>query len=156
VACLVAINYDPATAVAATTKSTAALLAMTAVDTTNLRGTFTVPATGRVLVRMGVSVGGGTAYPRILLGVLAGATVMGRQVPMTGFTSSNVTPVAANLMRCEAGFVVGGLTPGASLTWDAAYGVEGLVASSGLRYGGPNNAVADDAYGGFQFEVWDA
>lgn len=155
-ALLAGVNYDPATAVAGTTKSTAAGLAMTAVDTTNLRVTFNAPASGRVFVRLGTSVGGGTTFPNILLGVLDGATVRGRQVPMVGYRSANAAPTAVVLARFEAGFVVTGLTPGQSYTWDAAYGVETAVASSGLRYGGPNDATVDNAYGGFQFEVWEA
>ncbi len=38
----------------------------------------------------------------------------------------------------------------------AAYGVETLVASTGLKYGGPNNTTANDAFGAFQFEIWEA
>lgn len=61
-------------------------------------------------------------------------------------------------MSCLAGklFLVVGLTPNASLTWDAAYGVETAVTSTGLKYGGPNNATANNAFGAFQFEVWAA
>ena len=40
------------------------------------------------------------------------------------------------------------------LTWDAAYGVETAVAATGLKYGGPNNATANDAFGALIFEVW--
>src|SRR5438477_11956779 len=56
----------------------------------------------------------------------------------------------------EASYVITGLTPGQSYTWDAAYGVEIIVAASGLKYGGPDNATADDAFGAFVFEVWEA
>ena len=47
-----------------------------------------------------------------------------------------------------------GLSPG-PLNVDAAYGVETLVASTGIKYGGPNNTTANDAFGGFAFEAWD-
>jgi hypothetical protein len=34
--------------------------------------------------------------------------------------------------------------------------VETVVASTGLKYGGPNNTTTNDAFGGFAFEVWAA
>jgi hypothetical protein len=148
-ACLGAINYDPATAV---NKATTALLALTALDTTNLRIAFTVPASGRVLVRLQGVLHGASTFPQIMLGVLEGSTVRMRKAPMTG--GGNLA--ATTLLSVEAVAVISGLTPSASLTWDAAYGVETIVASTGLKYGGPNNATANDAWGGFSFEVWAA
>jgi hypothetical protein len=141
--------YDPSTAVS---KATTAALAMTAIDTTNLRLTFTVPASGIVRVRLGAVVHGATTFPSILLGVLEGSTVRGRLAPVQSLGN---TAVATALVQVEADFLVTGLTPGASLSWDAAYGVETLVAATGLKYGGPNNATANDAFGGFFFEIWD-
>lgn len=141
--------YDPAVAV---TKSTAALLAMTAIDTTNLRLSFTVPASGKVMVRLSGGVHGATTFPTILLGVLEGATVRGRHAADGGIKG---TAVATTIVQHESAFIVSGLTPAAVLTWDAAYGVETLVASTGIKYGGPNNTTANDAFGGFAFEVWD-
>ena len=140
--------YDPAVAV---TKATTALLAMTALDTTNLRLTFTVPASGTVLVRMQGVIHGATTMPAILLGVLEGATVKKRVSPIGGLKS---TAVATAQVTQEASFVVTGLTPAANLTWDAAYGVEVIVAATGLKYGGPNNTTTNDAFGGFCYEVW--
>jgi hypothetical protein len=141
--------YDPAVAVS---KATTAVLAMTAIDTTNLRLGFTVPASGRVMVRLQGTLHGATTFPQILLGVLEGATVRGRVSP-AGLL--NGTALATTFLTVEGVFVVAGLTAGAALTWDAAYGVETLVASTGLKYGGPNNATANDAFGGFVFEIWD-
>lgn len=149
-ALLAAKAYDPAVAV---TKSTAALLAMTALDTTNLRNTFTVPASGIVMVRLRGVVHGATTYPQILLGVLEGATVRGRLAP-AGEVQGNLA--ATTMMAVEALFPVTGLTPGASLTWDAAYGVETIVTSTGIKYGGPNNATTNDAFGAFVFECYSA
>lgn len=140
--------YDPAVAVS---KATTAALAMTALDTTNLRLTFTAPASGRVLVRLQGTLHGATTYPQIQLGVLEGSTVKGRVTP-AGLMNGNLA--ATSFLTVEALFVVTGLTAGASLTWDAAYGVETVVASTGLKYGGPNNTTANDAFGGFAFEVW--
>lgn len=142
--------YDPAAAVS---KATTAALAMTALDTTNLRLTFTAPASGRVLVRLQGTLHGATTFPQIQLGVLEGSTVKGRVSP-AGLVNGNLA--ATTFLTVEGLFVVTGLTAGASLTWDAAYGVETVVASTGLKYGGPNNTTANDAFGGFAFEVWAA
>lgn len=147
---LAAANYDPGTAA---TASTAALLAMTAIDTTNLRLSFTVPANGAVLVRLRGTVHGATTFPQIMLGILEGATVKARVVPLGALKN---TAVATAQLTQEALFVVPGLTPGATLTWDAAYGVEVAIASTGIKYGGPDNTTTNDAFGGFVFEIWDA
>ncbi len=140
--------YDPSVAVS---KATSSLLAMTALDTTNLRLTFTAPASGNVMVRMRCSQLGATTFPRILLGVLDGATVRLRMAPQGQLELA----VAANRAVQEVYGVVTGLTPGNSYTWDAAYGVEDIVASTNIQYGGPNDASGADAYGGFLFEIWE-
>jgi len=148
-ACLGAILYDPAVAV---TKGTAAS-AMAAFDTTNARITFTVPSSGRVLVRIVCVVHGATTFSHILLGVMNGATVVGRVVPIGGLKS---TAVATAMVTQEATFVVPGLTPAASLTWDAAWGIETFVTNSLIKYGGPDNSTANNAFGALIFEVWEA
>lgn len=145
---LKAVNYDPAVAV---TKNTTAALAMTALDTTNLRLAITVPAHGMVRFRLSSVIHGATTFPSILLGVMNGATVLGRVAPMQLLGN---TAVATALVAVVADFTATGLTPGA-MNVDAAYGVETLVAATGLKYGGPNNATANDAFGGFVFEAWD-
>lgn len=142
------IFYDPASAA---TKSTASLLAMTAFDTTNLRITFTAPANGYVLVRIRCTLSGATTYPTILLGVLESTTVVARVNPQGGIPGA---AIATNLITQEALFVVPGVTSG-SHTWDAAYGVEIVLASTSIKYGGPNNASGANAQGGIMFEVWD-
>jgi hypothetical protein len=149
-ACLGAVSYDPATAA---TASTATLIAMTALDTTNLRLTFTAPANGIVMVRLKGVTHGATSSPAIYLGVLDGATLKGRMAPSTTRPSTD-TGATSQIVR-EAVFLVTGLTPTTSYTWDAAYGVSGVVAASGLKYGGPNNTTTDDAFGAFHFEVWE-
>jgi hypothetical protein len=148
-ALLVGTLYDPAVAVS---QATSALLAMTAFDTTNLRLNFTVPSNGSVLVRIATVIHGGTAAPTVLLGVLQGATIKGRKAP-TG-TLYTATGVATQAYVIESIFPVTGLTPSANLTWDAAYSVETVGASTAIKYGGPDNATANDAFGGFCFEVW--
>jgi hypothetical protein len=82
-----------------------------------------------------------------------GSTVVGRDHATGG---NKATAVATTQMVQESMFVVDGLTPAASLTWDAAYGVETLIAATGLKYGGPNNATTNDAFGGFLYEIWEA
>ncbi len=145
--------YDPASQAS---KATSSLLAMTAFDTTNLRLTFTVPSNGAVLVRLRTVVGSAASVPQLLLGLLDHSNsdvVKARQaVLMPGVTSNSsslVQPIAAT-------FVITGLTPGASLTYDAAYGVEIVIASSVIRYGGPNDTTAANAGGGFSYEIFDA
>lgn len=149
-ALLGAAHYDPAGAVS---KSTASLLAMAALDTANLRVTFTAPANGKVLVRMrGTASHGATTWAQILFGVLEASTVRGRMAPIGAF--GQAAGATSPLVR-EASFLVTGLTPGNSYTYDAAYGVEFAVASSNLKYGGPNDASGNDAWGAFAFEVWE-
>lgn len=145
---LAAKLYDPAVAV---TKNTTAAIAMTALDTTNLRLAVTVPAHGMVRFRLMGVLHGATTFPSILLGVLNGATVVGRVAPVQSLGN---TAVATALVNVEADFIATGLTPGAT-NFDAAYAVETLVASTGLKYGGPNNTTANDAFGAFVFEAWD-
>lgn len=140
--------YDPATAV---TFSTAAALAMTAMDTTNLRITFTAPTSGKVMVRMAGTVHGATTFPQVLFGVLDGSTVKGRVAPLGGLKT---TAVATAQMTLDGQFLITGLTAGNSYSFDAAYGVETLVASTGIKCGGPNNATTNDAFGGFLYEIW--
>jgi hypothetical protein len=146
---LAGVAYDPSTAA---TKATTAVLAMTALDTTNLRLNFTVPSSGRVMVRMqGVLYGAGT-FPQVLFGVLQSSTVMGRVAPVGAPTG---TALATTYMPVEGVFMVTGLTPAAALTWDAAYSVDFAVASTNLKYGGPNDTTASNAWGAFCFEIWD-
>ncbi|MFZ4436820.1 MAG: hypothetical protein ACOYOS_00170 [Syntrophales bacterium] len=152
-ALLAGVNYDPTTAVQ---KSCTSLLAMTAFDTTNLRLTFTAPSNGAVLVRMRCSVDGATTAPTILLGILAGSTVIARQSPIGAYSGPSGTGSATTQIVQEALFTITGLTGGNSYTWDAAYGVEILLSGCTVNYGGPNNATGDNAFGGFQFEIWEA
>ncbi len=145
---LVGTCYDPTTAVSA---STATLLAMTALDTTNLRLTFTAPTSGIVKVVLGGVIHGATTMPQILLGVLQGTTVVKRKAPNGGLLG---TALATTLVPVEASFLVTGLQAGTNYTWDAAYGVETLVSATGLKYGGPNDTTANNAFGGFTYEIW--
>jgi hypothetical protein len=141
--------YDPVGA--AVTKATSSLLAMTAFDTTNLRLTFTAPSNGVVLVRSNFQSGGAAASAMFLIGVLDGATVKARQAPISG---NQLAAGTVNLGQ-SCSMLIGGLTPGQSYTWDLAYSVEVVVASSVIRYGGLNNTTANDNWGGIGYEIWD-
>lgn len=147
---LAGVNYDPASAV---NKSTASRLAMTALDTTNLRLVFTAPANGSVLVRIRGTVMGATTFPVVLLGVLQSSTIIARQSGIGGLPG---TALATTRVAQEALFTITGLTANTEYTWDAAYGVEVAVTSTGVRYGGPNTNSGADAWGGFQFEIYEA
>lgn len=146
--CLGAVLYDPGTSAS---KSCASLLAMTAIDTTNARITFTAPAPGKVLVRIAGTIHGATTFPQIMLGVLDGSTVKGRVQPIGGLKN---TALATAQMTVEGEFVVSGLTGGNSYTWDAAYAVQTAVASTGLKYGGANDTTTDNAFGALQFQIF--
>lgn len=143
-----AVLYDPAVAVS---KATSSLLAMTAVDTSNLRLAITVPAHGKVFFRMRCQITGATTVPTILLGVMNGATVLGRVTPLDFPGTMNAATQATD---CLAEFVVTGLTPGA-MNCDAAYAVQVVVASTNIKYGGPNTNAGANAWGAFAFEAWD-
>ncbi len=142
--------YDPGTAVA---KATSSRLAMTAFDTTNLRLAFTTPVNcTAVFVRIRTNLSGATTMPQVLLGVLDGSTVKGRQVAQGSLPG---TAVATTNVSLWAEFLITGLSGNTAYTYDAAYGVETEVASTNIHYGGPNNTTANDAWGGFVFEIWD-
>lgn len=140
--------YDSGTAVS---KATTSLLAMTALDTTNLRLTGTVPPSGKIYWKVKATLHGATTYPQVMLGVMSGASVVARMAAMLSGGNLAATTVCA----CWAEGIITG-TPGAAFTYDAAYGVETVVAATGLKYGGPNNTTGNDNWGGIAFELWDA
>lgn len=140
--------YDPSTAGSA---STASLLAMTAIDTTNLRIAFTIPSHGMVRVKAHCIVHGATTFPTILLGVLEGSTVRCRISPEKSLGN---TAVATAQVSQDLDVIIIGLTPGA-VNWDLAYGVEVVIASTAIKWGGPNDTTTNNAFGGITFEVWD-
>ena len=151
-ACLGSVLYDPSTLA---TKATTALLAMTAFDTANAAITFTAPSNGNVLVKIRAAHKGASTSPQVLMGCLeaspSAGTVRGRQVPVHAARALG----SSNLVVNEVVYPVTGLTPAASYTWQAAYGVETLLAATQFGWGGPNNTTASDAYGALGFEIWD-
>jgi hypothetical protein len=140
--------YDPGTAAS---KATSSLLAMTALDTTNLRLTVTVPAHGMIRVKIRCAIAGSATPPSILLGVLVGATVKGRVNPVLTEATETGTTVA---YTADADFVITGLSAGAT-SFDAAYAVQVISASTNIKYGGPNDTSGNDAWGAFVFQLWD-
>ena len=142
------ILYDPDAAV---TKATDTLSVMTALDTTNLRLTFRVPASGKVHVVLRGCIHGSSTWAGTLLGVLSGTVLVGRQPSLR--TGASVVTTAMAVAHAE--FTVDA-TPGETVTWDAAYAVQVVAASSAIKYGGSKTSVAgNDSFGGFLFEVWD-
>jgi hypothetical protein len=105
-----------------------------------------------VRVVIEVTLHGAVTFSQFLLGVLEGATLRGRVVPLM---TINGTALATTMCRLKADYIVTGLTPGASVNWDAAWGCETFVASSLLKYGGPNNTTVNDAFGAMVFQLWD-
>lgn len=147
---LAAALYDPAVAVSkAVGTSPSSLCALTAFDTTNLRLTFTAPASGNVLVVMRCVMTGNTTESQILLGVLESSTVVGRMTPAQNIGG---TAVSTTHVTLETQFEVTGLS--GSHTWDAAYAVQAAVANEIISYGGPNDTTANNAYGGFRFAIY--
>lgn len=140
--------YDPAVAVAKTLASPA--MVMTAIDTTNLRITFTAPASGNVLVVMQCAVSGATIWAQPLLGILQSSTVIARVAPVQ--VPGNAGGFGTARMLCDATFEVTGLS--GSVTWDAAYGSEVVVTTSAIHYGGPNDAAGADAWGAFRYAIY--
>ena len=145
---LSAVLYDPSSAAS---KATSSLLAMTVIDSTNLTLSFTAPTHGFVRVHMSCQVVGATTVPQVLLGVMnhSGGAVLGRIAPVQVGVASATTSIT----RLEADFTVTGLS--GAYQWDAAYAVQVVVASTNIKYGGPNDASGADAFGAFVFEVWD-
>lgn len=143
-----AIQYDPGVAVL---KATTAVAAMAAFDTTNARLTVTVPKSGRITWKVQCALHGATTYPQVLLGVMDGATVRGRKASMLSGGNLAATTICA----AWAEGTMSGLTPGASITLDAAFGIETAVASTALKYGGPNDTTQNNAFGALSFELWD-
>lgn len=143
---LAAKLYDPAAAVS---KSTASLLGLTAFDTTNLRLSFAAPSSGNALVLIRCCMVGATTEAQVLLGVLSGSSIVGRMTPAQVIGG---TAVATTHITLETTFEVTGLS--GSLVWDAAYAVQVVLASTNIKYGGPNDTTVNNAFGGFRFAVY--
>jgi hypothetical protein len=140
--------YNPAAVVS---KATDTVLDMVELDTANLRNNFVMPANGLVMVKLKGVVTGATTFPGIKLGIRDTGVNLLRMTPM----GASMQAQATTLMAQECSAVISGIA-GTTYNWDATYGVENVVASTNLKYGGPNDASGADAYGGFLFEIWEA
>ena len=126
---------------------------MTALDTTNLRLTFTAPASGNVHWRVRVAHRATTTMGAVLLGVLESTTVIAREAPVAGVPQALATTSCVVYDAC--GTVTG--VSGGSHSWDAAYAVQTVAGSGGvLNWGGPNNTTTNNAFGGASFTIWTA
>lgn len=149
-----AVLYDPATA---QTKATTANRAMTAMDTTNTRITFTTAASGpgstSVWYRFRSQYHGNINIPATLMGVLDGATVRARRPPVK---AAPQTSAASSCEAHEASGIIKNLTPSTTYTFDAATAVQVASGGGGYKMGGPDNATTNDAFGATCFEIWKA
>jgi len=143
------IAYAPTTAV---TINTTAATALAAVDTTNVRlSNVIAPRNGCIWWEARGCIHGATSAPQILIGVLEGASVVARSAPFP----NNMGASATNRYAWQAQGYITGLTPWSSHTYDLAIGTETAVASTGVKYGGPNNTTSNDAFGAICFSMWE-
>jgi hypothetical protein len=88
---------------------------MTALDTTNLRITFTAPANGDCLGSDQAVTGSATSGVTILLGVLDAATVRARQHPMDGY--AQITPTASDYLFASTASSTASATTASTASW---------------------------------------
>ena len=124
--------YEPGSVATYTTTSTT----FAAIDTTNLRVTFTAPASGNVIIKFGAWING--TQPD--LGVLEGSTV--RALSLCGTLASQ-----------QAGTKkITGLTPGVSYTYDLAFASTTGGVTTTVKAGGALTSAA--GYGPAFIEIW--
>jgi hypothetical protein len=133
-------SYNPGTNTTTSTTSTAGV----DVDATNLAVTFTVPASGKVLVRLTAvayqSVNGAAYW--WCLRTTGGANVAGTR----GYAATNDAPT-----RTSLSIYITGLTPGASQTYRWGHGVGSDTGN--IRYG---DDAGNGPFGPAVIEVWSA
>ncbi len=139
---LASAYYNPSGGtVSKTTTST-----LTAIDTTNLRATFTAPASGNVIVKVGI----GRCNPNNCnphLGVLDGSTTKGTAI-MAPSNGEAVRPAYAS-------FKITGLTPGNTYSYDLAIVDSNAISHATFQYGFTTSNLADGTGPAF-IEVWSA
>lgn len=135
-------SYNPGTKTTTSTTSTAG----DDVDATNLAVTFTVPPSGRVLVRLSapVVVNNNASGYWWSLRTTGGANVTG--------TLRTVYSVTTGVSGPSVALVVTGLTPGALETYRWGHGVS--TNNGSLRYG--DDGTTSGHYGPAVMEVWAA
>lgn len=136
-------SHSPATRVSASAGAS-----LTALDTTNLRVSFTVPASGRVLLGLAA-----WAYAQ-QSGVLNWAALAsGVLVPGSDQTVAYHTPSGEIQERVAYRALIVGLTAGATATWDWAHYRTFGSTTVGTHYGG---APSSGNPGPALMEVWSA
>lgn len=110
--------------------------ALSDVDATNVKVTFTVPASGRVLVRL-------TGGLRVTAGDFG---TWGLRENTTNVVAGRQMTSSANIQACSAAFVISGLTPGATKTYKWAIGSAGGSGTQYLTFGGTNLPLVMEAW----------
>lgn len=138
---LAVTSYNPATSTTKTTTSTTGA----DIDATNLAVTFTVPASGEVLVRLtGIAIVSNSAAGYWwCLRDTGGNNIAG--------TLRTVYSVVTGMSGPSAAMYVTGLTPSASVTYRWGHGVS--ANSGSLRYG--DDGTTGGHYGQAVMEVWE-
>lgn len=134
-AALVVVSYDPAGATTVSSTSTT----FAAVDTTNLRATFTAPANGIVVVRYGGFLVNGAGAVNAIFGILEGASVLG---VLLGAASTTGTFSGEKRLT--------GVTAGPH-NYDLALATTTGATSVSVKYGGGLTAAG---FGPAFIEVW--
>jgi hypothetical protein len=132
-------SYNPGTAQNISTSSSS----FADVDATNLKVTFTVPPSGKVLIRQEATatVNNGAAVYAWNLRTTGGSDVTG---------SSHVISATGSMTRPVTTTIVTGLTPGASVTYRWGHAVS---SNSGFTRCG-DDGTASQRYGPAIMEVW--
>ena len=128
-------SYNPSTATSYSPSST-----LTALDTTNLAVTFTVPSSGAVLVMAEAVFFSGTTGGAYYLGATNSAGQVG--------TAQGVADEGPAYKRRIASTLIGGLTAGDSLTW---YLAAGVPSGTTVVVGGGTSG-----YGSASIAIWEA
>lgn len=122
---LATVAYNPASLATYTTSSTS----FVAVDATNLTISFTVPASGKVIIVLEAAGKGITATTDLwwAVGPHSGGVATGSGGSMTSLSNST---------RCRETILLTGLTPGAAVQYDWLYGSDTTGQSVSMFAGG--------------------
>lgn len=114
-----------------------------AIDTTNLRLTFTVPNSGKVIIRVGGPLESGAAYQRLNFAIMNGASVV-RESAVRFQEAGTGVP---GPWWVQADWRITGLAPGATISYDMAW--RNMTAANWMYLShGPT-------YGNILMEAWE-
>lgn len=136
---LACVPYWPAASVAVSSNSTA----WTDIDATNVKISFTVPASGKVMIRL-VGVSDMSGSGRYLWGLRDGGALV------SGSDGHIIDGISSPRRYCQDIYLTG-LTPGAVKTYTWAHRQFVGAPVGRLIYGGPS---AGDTYGPAVMEAW--